>query len=187
MKRTWLTELRGHLLIWFVLQLFVSTFISLDMLNNYASWEEDIALNSQLENEAVYNIALLSAMFTVTSTAFLNLTIVVIVLGMVYKLQKRWMNSAITQYIYVKGAQFILYGLMLSEILKYFCVLLWTFRFSEWEHLRQVINLSCVCLGSLFGGLIWLKMRNQANQVGIKAIMMATISIVCCLGSISFL
>jgi len=185
MKRTWLTELRGHLLIWFVLQLFVSTFISLDMLNNYASWEEDIALNSQLENEAVYNIALLSAMFTVTSTAFLNLTIVVIVLGMVYKLQKRWIIKSLSGNIYVQGAQYTVYGLMLSEILKYFCVLLWTFTFHEWEELRLILNISCMSIGCLLGGVMWLRMRNKAQKIEIKAVFFSTFGIIACLGSIS--
>jgi len=155
------------------------------MLNNYSSWEVNSELSNPLDNDSVYNVALISAILTIVSTALLNLTVIVLVLALVYYLQKRWIIKSLSGNIYVQGAQYTVYGLMLSEILKYFCVLLWTFTFHEWEELRLILNISCMSIGCLLGGVMWLRMRNKAQKIEIKAVFFSTFGIIACLGSIS--
>lgn len=177
MKKSWFTNLKGHLLIWFILQLFVSAYISHDMLNNYANWEDNLTLVTQLENASVYRIALISTLFTVCSSAILNLVIVLMTLALVFKTQKRWIEKSISQNIYSIGVQYILYCLMISEVIKYFYVLLGTYTFSEWEYLRDLINMFCLYVGCLLCAFVWVKKHKTHQYYSIYSVLFTSLSI----------
>lgn len=180
-------KLKSYLIIWTILQIIVSAYISFEALNNYSSWETNPTKNIQLEIGYVYSIALVSMGLTIISTALLNLTLVILTLVLVYKLHRRWAEIALKPNQFQKGAQAIIYTLMLSELMKYFCVLFWQFNFEEWNHLRQLINLNAILAGCVFTAYVWINMRKATNETSKKAILFTSMALAISLGLLNFI
>lgn len=187
MEKSIVNNLRGHLILWFAVQLIVSALISHDMLDNYARWEEDLHLKNELQNQSVYAIAMFSSMITVVSAAFFNLSVVMLMVHLGYKIQSRWCTTSLDQNNYTNGTQFILYALIFSDVIKYFCVLIGEFSFNEWETFRFQINFWCLILGCVSTVLIWIKNHIQFGKASVNSILTSAATLFLGLAALSAL